>query len=134
MQLMTDIVIPSFFYRQEPEGLKTMFDERRKDRQEYSGDRVEYSLDPFFKGGLFEADVINVSETGLCFLSSNPLTVGQQIILSNFMSFSSQTAVVIWVEIYHDEIHHADTSDTVAYKIGLRFMGTGETEWEERQQ
>jgi len=108
-----------------------MFDQRRKDRQEHSGDSVEYSLNPYFKGGLFEADVINVSETGICFLSSNPLTVGQQIILSNFMSISSQTAVVIWVELY-DEMYPADNSDNVVYKIGLRFIGNSETAWEER--
>ena len=109
-----------------------MFDQRRTERQEYEGERVEYSLNPFLKGQIYEAVVINVSETGICFLSSTPLTVGQQITLGDFMSLTAQTAVVIWVELC-DEACHSGLMETALYKIGVRFMGNNETAWEERQ-
>jgi len=109
-----------------------MFDQRRTERQEYAGERVEYSLDPFLKGGIYKAALVNVSETGICFLSSTPLTVGQQITLGDFMSLTAQTAVVIWVELC-DEARHSGRPDDALYKIGVRFMGNNETAWEERQ-
>lgn len=108
-----------------------MFDQRRTDRQEYSGEKVEYSLDPFSKGGTFEASLINISETGICFLSSTPLAVGQQITIHNFMSMTSQTALVMWVERC-DEAALFGQPEAVVYKIGVRFMGDNETVWEER--
>jgi len=109
-----------------------MFDQRRTERQEYAGEKVVYSLDPFSKGGTYEATLVNVSESGICFLSSTPLTVGQQITLDHFMSLTVQNAVVMWVELC-DEAPHSGQPDTVFYKIGIRFMGNNETAWEERQ-
>jgi hypothetical protein len=109
-----------------------MFDQRRAERQEYAGERVEYSLDPFLKGGIYEAALVNVSETGICFLSSTPLTVGQQITLGDFMSLTAQTTVVMWVELC-DEADHSSQPGNALFKIGVRFIGNNETAWEERQ-
>jgi len=97
-----------------------MFEQRRSERYELSGSKVEYMLTPFSKDEIFEADVVNFSETGLCLLSSNRLTVGQEITIRNFMTFSSRTAVVMWVEEY-DGMFHCDKSDEALFKVGLQF-------------
>jgi len=100
--------------------MKRMFDQRKNERAEFTGDKVEYALNPFSEDEMFEADAINVSETGLCLLSSNRLTVGQEITIRNFMTFSSRTAVVMWVEEY-DGMFHFDKSDEALFKVGLQF-------------
>ena len=109
-----------------------MFDQRRTERQEYTGEKIEYSLDPFLKSGICEATLINLSEEGMCFLSATPLTVGQQITLGDFMSVTGQTAVVMWAEQCAAAGHSGEPGN-VAYKIGVRFMGGSEAAWEERQ-
>ncbi len=109
-----------------------MFDQRRTERQEYAGEKVEFSLDPFLKSGIYEAALVNLSEDGMCFLSSTPLTVGQQITLNDFMSITTQTAVVMWTE-QCDEANPFVPPNNVSYKIGVRFMGSKEAAWEERQ-
>jgi hypothetical protein len=97
-----------------------MFDQRKNERAEFTGDKAEYALDPFSEDEMFEADVINVSETGLCLLSSNRLTLGQEITIRNFMTFSSRMAVVMWVEKY-DAMFYLNKSDEVLFKVGLQF-------------
>jgi len=97
-----------------------MFDLRRSDRYEFSDDKVEYSLDPFSEDDLFEADVVNASETGLCILSASPLSVGQEITIKHFGGLSSKAAVVIWIE-KNDEIFYLNKSDEVLFRIGLQF-------------
>jgi len=66
-----------------------MFEQRRSERYELSGDKVEYTLTPFSKDEIFEADVLNFSEIGLCLLSSKRLSVRQEITVKNFMTSSS---------------------------------------------
>ena len=97
-----------------------MFEQRRNARYEFSGDKVEYALSPFSADEICEAGVINFSEAGLCLLSLSPLSVGQEITIRDFMSSSSRTAVVIWVEEY-DDIFYLNKSDEILFKIGLSF-------------
>lgn len=97
-----------------------MFEQRRNERYEFSGDKVEYTLTPFSQDEIFEAAVVNFSETGLCLLSPNRLSVGQEITIKNCMSFSSRTAVVNWIEKYND-VFSLKESDQVLFKIGLLF-------------
>jgi len=97
-----------------------MFEQRKNERYEFSGNTLEYALTPFAKDEIFEADVVNFSETGLCLLSSNRLSVRQEITVKNFMSSSSRTAVVIWVK-KHDELFYINKSDKALYKAGLLF-------------
>lgn len=96
-----------------------MFEQRKNERYEFSGDKVEYSLDPFSEE-TFEAGVVNFNETGLCLLSPNPISVGEEIIIRDFMDSPSRTAAVIWVEKY-DDIFYLNKSDEVLFKIGLSF-------------
>lgn len=97
-----------------------MFDQRKNERYDFSDRKVEYTLTPFSHDEIFDAAVINLSETGLCLLSPNRLSVGQEITIKNFMTFSSRTAKVIWVEKY-DGGFHLNRSDEVLFKIGLLF-------------
>jgi hypothetical protein len=99
-----------------------MFDKRGNERSEFPDYKVEYTFDPFSSGEIFEADVINVNETGLCMRSPHRLTVGQEITLRNIMSFSSRTAIVIWIA-EDEETGGFYKSDQVLFKVGLQFLG-----------
>jgi c-di-GMP-binding flagellar brake protein YcgR len=60
----------------------------------------------------FEGLIINISDNGMCFFTSNHLSVGQEITLKDFDIYgSSKTAIVQWVE-KADERH---------YKAGAMF-------------
>jgi hypothetical protein len=96
------------------------FDNRSNERYEFSDHKVEYTLDPFSNDDIFEADLINASEVGLCMLSPHRLTVGQEIILRDYMNYSSRTAVVIWTAAA-EKTKGFDKSEQVLYKAGLRF-------------
>jgi len=96
------------------------FDNRRNERYEFPDNKVEYSFGNFANDEIFEADLINANEVGLCILSPHRLTVGQEITIKNFMTFSSRAAVVIWIAEY-DETYCFDKSDQVLFKVGLHF-------------
>ena len=89
-----------------------MFENRKNDRYEYGDAKLEYTLTPFSEDEIFEADVINYSQTGLCLLATNCISEGEEITIRNFMNFTSQDAKVIWVE----------KSEEGLYKIGLSFV------------
>ena len=97
-----------------------MFEQRRSERYQLFGNKVEYSLAPFSKDETFKADVVNFSETGLCLLSSNRLSVRQEITVKDFMTFSSRTAVVIWVKKC-DDLFYLNKSANLLFKAGLLF-------------
>jgi hypothetical protein len=97
-----------------------MFDLRSNERYKFSDYKVEYSFGPF-SSEIFEADLIDTNEIGLCMQSSHRLSVGQEITLKNFMSFSSRTAVVLWIQ-KHEETGILDKkSDQVLFRVGLQF-------------
>jgi len=96
------------------------FDNRRNERYEFSDNNVEYTFGNFANDEIFEAELINANEVGLCILSPHRLTVGQEITIKNFMTFSSRTAVVIWIAEY-DETYCFDKSHQVLFKVGLHF-------------
>jgi hypothetical protein len=97
-----------------------MFDIRSNERYEFPDHKVEYTFGHFSEGETFEADLVNTSELGLCMLSSYRFTVGQEIILKNFMGSYSRSAVVIWVA-EDEERANFEKSDQVFFKVGLRF-------------
>ena len=97
-----------------------MFDMRRRERHEFSDDKVEYSFTAF-SGEIFEADLINGSEDGLCMQLSQCLSVGREITVRNFMDFSARTAVVIWVQQHEEKGFFEEISDDVLYRVGLQF-------------
>ena len=97
-----------------------MFEQRKKERYEFSGEKVDFTLTPFAQDELYSAGVLNFSEAGLCLLSSMRLSVRQEITIRDFMTSSARTAVVIWVEKYTD-IFYLNKSDEVLFRIGLLF-------------
>ncbi len=93
---------------------------RMNERYELPDFKVEYTLDLISSDEIYEADLINYSEGGLCMLSPHRLSVGQEIILRHFMNYSSRTAVVIWVAEGEEEAGF-DESGKVLFKTGLQF-------------
>ena len=93
---------------------------RMNERYELPDFKVEYTLDYMSSDEIYEAGLIDYSEGGLCMLSPHRLTVGQEIILRNFMDYSSRTAVVIWVADGEVEASF-DESGQVLFKTGLQF-------------
>lgn len=89
-----------------------MFENRKHDRYEYTDSKLEYTLAPFSTDEIFEADVINFSELGLCLLSANYIAEGEEITIRDFMNYSLQNAKVLWVE----------KTDEGLFKIGLSFV------------
>ncbi len=96
-----------------------VFDLRSGERYEFPDYKVEYSFGLFSNDEIFEADLINANEKGLCMLSLHPFVVGQNITLRNFMGFSSRTAAVIWIE--DGEPAGFNKSGQVLFKVGLEF-------------
>ena len=73
--------------------------------------KIEYARGAF-DTETFEAFVLNISDTGICFLTSNLLSIGQEITLKDFDIYgSSKTATVQWIE----------KADKRRYKVGLIF-------------
>ncbi len=68
-------------------------------------------LDPFKADEIFEGTIDNISESGMCIVTSEALTEGQEITIKSLLFLPSQTAVVCWVE-------PRDNS----YKVGLKFL------------
>jgi len=86
-----------------------MFENRKNDRYEYTGDKLEYTLSPFSIDEIFEADVIDFSQSGLCLLSANYIAEGEEITIRDFMNYTLQNAKVLWVE----------KTDEGLFKMGL---------------
>ncbi len=101
-------------------GGSIMFDHRKTERYEFFDEKIEYVLDPLSEEKPIEAELVNCNETGLCILSSKPLPVGQEIILLNFMDYSSRSAVVTWITEY-ERFSALDKSSQILFKIGLQF-------------
>jgi hypothetical protein len=89
----------------------TSFDKRRGERSCIHC-QIEYLLDTFTGGESFEGIIDNVSEYGVCLITSYPLKEGQEIAIKEDLGLPSKTAIVCWVE-KHDEGH---------YTVGLDFI------------
>jgi hypothetical protein len=77
----------------------------------YVNSPVEYVLDPFSADEVFEGTIDNISESGMCLITSRPLREGQEITIKSLLFLPSQTAVVCWIEPQDD-----------SYRIGLKFV------------
>lgn len=89
-----------------------MFENRKNERYENTDNKLEYTLTPFSVEQIFEAEVINFSQSGLCLLSANYIAEGEEITIRDFMNVTLQTAAVIWIE----------KTDEGLFKIGLSFV------------
>lgn len=89
-----------------------MFDQRRQERFDISC-RIEYLADSIASDTTSDGIAINVSNYGLCLLTSHPLQEGQTITIKNIFTIPlpAESATVVWVEKY----------DALYYKIGLAF-------------
>ena len=70
---------------------------------------IEYFLD-LNSQETFEGIIDNISEAGICLITSNHLEDGQEIIIKTDIFLPSHSAQVCWVRPHED-----------AYKIGLKF-------------
>lgn len=98
-----------------------MFDQRDHERYDFPDENVEYAFSPFSEDQLYEAKLVNFSQSGICILSSQELFVDQEISIRDFMSRSSVSAKVIWVEKFTDR-KFFDKGDKVLFKVGLSFV------------
>jgi hypothetical protein len=92
-------------------GIK-MFDQRKQERFDISCP-IEYVVDSFQSDMFCEGIAVNISNSGLCLLTSHSLTEGQEIAIKNIfpVPLPSETASVVWVE----------KADDHTVKTGLSF-------------
>ena len=87
------------------------FERREHFRHEgFETRKIEYTLG-ILDTETFEGLVINTSDTGLCLLISNPLNIGQEIMVQDEIYGSYKTVTVKWIE----------KVDEKQYKVGLIF-------------
>jgi hypothetical protein len=96
-----------------------MFNVRSDERYEFSDYKVEYTFG-FSDEEIFDADLVNANERGLCMLCPHRLAVGQELTLRDFMGYSARTAIVMWIT-EHKEMGGFGKSDTALFKVGLLF-------------
>ena len=89
-----------------------MFENRKHDRYEYTGGKIAYTLFPFSIDEIYEADVVDFSQFGLCLLSAKYIAAGEEITIRDFMNYGLQNAKVLWVE----------KTDEGLFKMGLSFV------------
>lgn len=71
---------------------------------------VEFSLD-LFSQETFEGFIENISESGMCLITTKRLDTGQNITINTNIFLPSHTASVCWIE----------QNDDGSYKYGLKF-------------
>ena len=86
--------------------------EKRRHERRDTMITIEYLVDRLNTDEAFEGVVADVSESGLCLLTANPLREGQKIEIKNNMPPSFRSASVRWVR-----------NDNKLYnKVGLEFV------------
>ena len=86
--------------------------EKRRDSRSYIITTVEYTVGSPTLDEIFDGIIANISESGICLLTPNPLSKGQKITIKNNISPFSRTAIVCWSEKYNH----------FYYKTGLEFL------------
>lgn len=86
------------------------FDKRRHERRD-TITTIEYVVDPLTTDDAFDGVIVNVSKSGFCLLTANPLSKGEKITIKNKIHVDSQTATVCWSDKYNN-----------LYKAGLEFV------------
>ncbi len=85
---------------------------RRRHKRKQKMDTLEYVIEPLTTNETFDGVLVNVSESGLCILTNDPLSKGQQIRITADGHTINKSAVVCWTEKYND----------LYYKVGLEFL------------
>jgi hypothetical protein len=86
-------------------------EKRRHERRE-TVMPIEYLVDSLNTDEAFEGVVADVSESGLCLLTANPLREGEKIDIKNNMHPPLRSASVRWIRSDSD----------LYYKVGLEFI------------
>jgi hypothetical protein len=85
---------------------------RRKHKRKVKMGTIEYVIVPSTTNEAFDGALVNVSESGLCILTNDPLNKGQQIRITDNGQTINKSAVVRWTEKYND----------LYYKVGLELL------------
>jgi hypothetical protein len=85
-------------------------DKRKHNRREIMS-TIEYFDEPFTTHETFDGVIVNVSESGLCILTTHLLNRGQKIEIKDNSDAGSQSAIVRWALKYN----------SLYYKVGLEF-------------
>ena len=87
------------------------FDQRKHGRKDVVN-IIEYVIEEFHVHEVFEGIIANISDSGFCLLTTNPLDKGTKIAIRNQMHINSQSAAVRWSTKKHN----------LYYKVGLEFL------------
>ncbi len=92
--------------------MSSSFDRRKQERHNFPEIlEIEYVTDPYETQKVLKGRVININDSGLCLIVSEPLFEGQEITIKSDLNTPSQTVTVHWIE----KIDHG------CYKIGFVF-------------
>jgi hypothetical protein len=69
--------------------------------------KIEYVSNPENANDILKGVTINISNSGLCLLTTHCLNIGQEISIKTVLPSFSQTAVVRWIRNYDDASYHA---------------------------
>jgi hypothetical protein len=81
--------------------------EKRKYGRRYIVATLEYVLDPLIADEIYDGVIADISDSGLCILTTDRLMEGQAIKLKNALPLSSQSATVRWSERYNNLYYRA---------------------------
>jgi len=90
---------------------KILFDQRKHERKDIVN-VIEYVIEGLNVSEDFEGVIANISDSGFCLLTTNPLDNGTKISIKNQMHFNSQSAAVRWSTKDHN----------LYYNVGLEFL------------
>jgi len=85
--------------------------ERRRHRREYLANALECELKEPKQGERFDCIAANISQSGICLITTIPIQNGQEVTMKNHIFPSPRTATVRWIEKYQ----------RLYYKAGLEF-------------
>jgi hypothetical protein len=71
---------------------------------------VEFCLD-LFSQDTFNGFIENISESGMCLITTKLLDIGQELTINTNIFLPSHTATICWIE----------QNDDGSYKFGLKF-------------
>jgi len=89
----------------------TGVERRRHPRYDFS-DAVELRVNPSGLSETHSGLILNVSESGLCIYTCDPLSVGQDLTIKTSLRAPVLKATIRWVRKYRDDL----------FKIGVMFI------------
>lgn len=85
--------------------------ERRRHRRKYLAKALECELKGPKQEERFDCIAANISQSGICLITTIPIQNGQEVTMKNHIFPSPRTATVRWIEKYQ----------SLYYKAGLEF-------------